>query len=172
MDIQKFRIRKYRNIEDSKEIRLLGNLTCIVGKNQSGKTALLRALHKFNPLVIDPYDMRSEWPRGQRTARNPKQIVCEVCFKLSSEEKKGLEEITDKPMTTDNVLITKDYEGNFEFTFPDQQDLFPNSLHPNDIDRICNDLPVSLAPVTDQFNLHIRECIEEVKRLSHEGRFD
>jgi len=83
MKILSFRVRKYRNIEDSNEIKLLDNLTCIVGKNQSGKTAILRALYKFNPHEPDPYDMRREWPRGQRTSRNSKQIVCEVRFELT-----------------------------------------------------------------------------------------
>ena len=34
MDIISFRVRKYRNIQDSGEVELLDRLTCIVGKNQ------------------------------------------------------------------------------------------------------------------------------------------
>jgi recombinational DNA repair ATPase RecF len=49
MQLTAFRILKYRNIEDSGLIKLADHLTCIVGKNQSGKTNLLRGLHKFNP---------------------------------------------------------------------------------------------------------------------------
>ncbi len=64
MRIHSYRVRKYRNVEDSAEIRLLDGLTCIVGENQSGKTALLRAVHKFNPHKAEPYDMRREWARG------------------------------------------------------------------------------------------------------------
>jgi len=36
--INSFRVRKYRNIEDSGDVKVDGDLTCIVGKNQSGKT--------------------------------------------------------------------------------------------------------------------------------------
>ena len=49
MQLTAFRIFKYRNIEDSGLVKLADHLTCIVGKNQSGKTNLLRGLHKFNP---------------------------------------------------------------------------------------------------------------------------
>ena len=66
MQRKAFRVQKFRNIEDSGEVELLDALTCVVGKNQAGKSALLRALHKFNPHLPAPYDMRREWPRGQR----------------------------------------------------------------------------------------------------------
>jgi predicted ATP-dependent endonuclease of OLD family len=42
MQLTAFRIFKYRNIKDSGLIKLADHLTCIVGKNQSGKTNLLR----------------------------------------------------------------------------------------------------------------------------------
>jgi hypothetical protein len=41
--VESFRVRKFRNIQDSGEVRLDDRLTCLVGKNQSGKTALLEA---------------------------------------------------------------------------------------------------------------------------------
>src|SRR5437016_5795606 len=83
MKLIKFQIRKYRNIQDSREVELTGNLTCVVGKNQSGKTALLRALHKFHP--HDPnekYNITRDWPRGERRDRDEKQVVCEATFEL------------------------------------------------------------------------------------------
>ena len=49
-------------------------LTVLVGKNESGKTALLKALHKFNPFKPEPYATR-EWPRGHRDARSADQVV-------------------------------------------------------------------------------------------------
>ena len=41
MQLKSFRVQKYRNIEDSGEVELLDALTCVVGKNQAGKSALL-----------------------------------------------------------------------------------------------------------------------------------
>ena len=48
MQLTAFRILKYRNIEDSGLIKLADHLTCIVGKNQSGKTNLLRRRAKIS----------------------------------------------------------------------------------------------------------------------------
>jgi recombinational DNA repair ATPase RecF len=72
-----FRIRMYKNIADSGRVEV-ENLTVIVGKNEAGKTSLLRALHKFKPFKPDPYSIEREWPRGNRRSRTDTQVVCEV----------------------------------------------------------------------------------------------
>ncbi len=171
MDIRGFRVRKYRNIEDSGKIDLLDNLTCVVGKNQSGKTSLLRALHKFNPHQPNPYDMRREWPRGQRTQQNAKQVVCEVWFELNSNEKDRLSQLTEQQMTASRVVVSKDYAGNFEIQFPDVPDLFPDRLHPNDVDSACLALPEPAAEAGSQFIDLAGQCLEETRRYAKEGRF-
>ena len=171
MDIISFRVRKYRNIQDSGEVELLDRLTCIVGKNQSGKTALLRALHKFNPRDADPYVLSREWPRGHRLERDLNEIVCEVKFKLAVDEQRALAELTSKEMKAGEVLITKDYDGKFEIHFPEDPDLFPNALHPNSIDEICREFPRWLEPVGPEFGYVAAGCINEATRLAKEGRF-
>ncbi len=151
MQIKSFRIQKYRHIQDSGEVVLDGLLTCIVGKNQSGKTALLRSLHKFNPHNDDPYDLRRDWPRGERRKKDPNQIVCTVKFQLDQEEIAALKAIAETDLKTDIVAISKDYDGNFEFVLPEQPDLFPEKLHPNEIDKICEAFPAPPQPVGDSF---------------------
>ncbi|HEY4579966.1 MAG TPA: AAA family ATPase [Candidatus Acidoferrales bacterium] len=171
MRIHTFRIRKYRNVEDSGEIELLDNLTCIVGKNHSGKTALLRALHKFNPHEPSPYDMRREWPRGQRTKQNTKQIVAEVQFILEASERSDLGSLIERPLSTNRVRVAKDYAGTFEILFPDQPDLFPDRLHPNDFDEAFSDLNAPTSKVSPAFIIAAQDCLLEVRRLASEGRF-
>ncbi len=75
MQLTRFRITRYRSIWDSGWIDK--DLTAIVGKNESGKTALLRALHKLNPFTPEPYHMEREWPRGHR--REPRDASTVVC---------------------------------------------------------------------------------------------
>lgn len=43
------RVEMFRNVVDSGQIRVQDDVTCLVGKNESGKTALLVALHRLNP---------------------------------------------------------------------------------------------------------------------------
>ena len=48
MHLLKVRIQNFRCIDDSEEFSL-DQVTCLVGKNESGKTAILKALHKLKP---------------------------------------------------------------------------------------------------------------------------
>lgn len=50
MLLKDVRIRDYRSIEDSGVVPIDIDVTCLVGKNESGKTAFLQALHLLNPL--------------------------------------------------------------------------------------------------------------------------
>ncbi len=172
MQLKAFRVQKFRNIEDSGEVELLDALTCVVGKNQAGKSALLRALHKFNPHLPAPYDMRSEWPRGQRTERNTEQVVCEVHFTLSPEELKKLGEIAGQDLSIAKVVVTRNYAGNFAIQFPEDSTVFPTGLHPNSIDSICRNLPSPTVPVGENFQTVATKCIHEAKRYAKEGRFE
>ena len=42
-------IQKFRSIENSGIVRFEPDVTCLVGKNESGKTAFLEALYQANP---------------------------------------------------------------------------------------------------------------------------
>ena len=169
MEIKAFRVQMYRCILDSDWIEVTP-LTVVVGKNEAGKTTLLRALHKFNPFKPEPYSIDREWPRGHRKERNDEQVVCAVRFELSPKEIEGLAEITDQPLDNISTLeVTKDYAGRFEVEFP--SDLFPDTLHPNDIDEICASLPELQEPVEAKFKEKAEKFAGEAKRLAHEGRF-
>ena len=56
MKMTAFRVQNYRSVIDSGWCDL-DELTVIVGKNESGKTSLLKALWKFNPFEPAPYDL-------------------------------------------------------------------------------------------------------------------
>ena len=170
--LKAFRVKKFRNIEDSGEVELLDALTCVVGKNQAGKSALLRALHKFNPHLPEAYDMRREWPRGQRTERNEKEVVCEGHFTLSPEELKKLGEIAGKELSVAMIVVTRNYAGDFDIQFPEDSTLFPSVLHPNSIGAICQNLPKPTELVGANFRASAMECILEAKRYAKEGRFE
>ncbi|MGA8612242.1 MAG: AAA family ATPase [Xanthobacteraceae bacterium] len=172
MELKGFQIFKYRNIQDSGLVDIAERLTCIVGKNQSGKTSLLKALHKFNPRDKNvKYDLTRDWPRGERRGKDPKQIVCRVVFGLEANEKADLAAISDGPMEATVVEVTKNYAGEFEVKFPERADLFPKRIHPNEIDRICEQLTSPADQVADGFKTAAAECIEETRRLAREGRF-
>ncbi len=143
-----FKVQMYRSVIDSGWIEI-NRMTVLVGKNESGKTTLLKALHKFNPHSPEPYSIDSEWPRGRRKDRDTSQVVCSVRFRFTVAELEELAQITDVSLESPEVEITKDYKGHFEIQFP--ADLFPDRLHPSVIDRVFKSLPELRDPVGTAF---------------------
>jgi len=45
----KVKVSHFKNILNSEDVNIQPDVTCVVGKNESGKTAFLQALHRFNP---------------------------------------------------------------------------------------------------------------------------
>jgi len=173
MKLTHFRILKYRNIQDSGKVELLGNLTCLVGKNQSGKTVLLRALHKFNPHdKSEKYNLSSDWPRGERENKDEKQVVCEATFELDQQEKDELAAITSETMDVSKVVVKKNYAGQFEVEVPGHPNVFQDMpLHPNVIDDLCREIPLPTDPVGAQFANVSKSCAEEIRIVASEGRY-
>ncbi len=52
MKLTQVQVRMFRNILDSSEVKIQPNVTCLVGKNESGKTAFLHALQRLNPARV------------------------------------------------------------------------------------------------------------------------
>ena len=65
MKLTKVRIASFQSILDSNEFEI-GDVTCLVGKNESGKTALLKALYRLNPIneADGLFDVTDDYPRG------------------------------------------------------------------------------------------------------------
>ena len=63
MRLRDLQITNYRSVEDSTRFKI-EDLTALVGKNESGKTSILQALYKLNPVdEKERYDVDREYPR-------------------------------------------------------------------------------------------------------------
>jgi predicted ATPase len=64
MKLKSFRVTEFRSIKDSGEVQI-GDITCLVGKNEAGKTALLKALYRLSPVAHTDhlFDVTQDYPR-------------------------------------------------------------------------------------------------------------
>ncbi|MCA9227302.1 MAG: AAA family ATPase [Planctomycetales bacterium] len=168
MQLTAFRIQMYKCVIDSGWVDVTP-LTVLVGKNEAGKTTLLKALHKFNPFYPEPYHISREWPRGHRDTRSDDQVVCTTRFRLTPDELETLCQLTGQKIEIEFLEITRDYSGRIEVLF--SEDLFPKKLHPTDIATILGDIPSPTQPVGDEFAAVLESCHSEARRLANEGRF-
>lgn len=88
LTLVKAQVWKYKSIENSTPVTLSGDVTVLVGKNESGKTAFLEALHKAMPLGGAKYDYVADYPRKdlvryrpQHDAKNFQKVV-ELTFRI------------------------------------------------------------------------------------------
>jgi len=168
MRLTAFRIHRYKCILDSGWVEV-SPLTMLVGKNESGKTTVLEALHKFNPFDPEPYALDREWPRSRRKGRSENQVVCSTRFALSARESDEILTLTAGHTLPAELIVERDFKGRMEVGLPG--DLFPEKLHPNAVDTLCDALPDPVEPVGDSLRDRARRCRSEARRLAGEGRF-
>jgi predicted ATP-dependent endonuclease of OLD family len=58
MKLVSAQIKKFRSITDTQPFSIDPKVTCLVGKNESGKTAILHALEKLNSLEKSRNELR------------------------------------------------------------------------------------------------------------------
>ncbi|WP_043661482.1 AAA family ATPase [Nocardia thailandica] len=112
MRLSRVRIRDYRPVNDSGEFEVEPGKTLLVGINEAGKTALLKALQQINaPEDADEFEPLRDYPRAryieiQRGERKPSEIlVAEATFTLTDEEKNLV--LEEAPGATDVTEYTR-----------------------------------------------------------------
>ncbi|MBB5161574.1 AAA family ATPase [Mycobacterium sp. AZCC_0083] len=65
MKLDAVTVKLFRNIVHAQRVVIESDVTCLVGKNESGKTTVLTALHRLNPANADEaeFDLTIEYPR-------------------------------------------------------------------------------------------------------------
>jgi energy-coupling factor transporter ATP-binding protein EcfA2 len=109
-------VKNFKSIEDSGEFSI-GDVTCLVGKNEAGKTALLHALHRLNPDAGEiVFDVESSYPRrfsSEYEERHPGEeaIVLETKWQMNEKEIAALKVLLGpKGLTGTNIIIYKRYK--------------------------------------------------------------
>jgi energy-coupling factor transporter ATP-binding protein EcfA2 len=117
MILESARVENYRCIDDSSEFTFR-SLTTLVGKNESGKTALLKALYKLNPLVpADGAFSDTEYPRRrwasyrERRHRNPDRVTT-TTWQLEAPDLEALAAVLGPDaLNSARVVLTKGYDN-------------------------------------------------------------
>ena len=68
MKLRAFAVTNFRNVVASGEIGVEDDVTCLVGKNESGKTALLQALYRVKPAYAASFNISEDYPRQHLVA--------------------------------------------------------------------------------------------------------
>ncbi len=117
MKITRARVTEYKSIDDTGWVNI-ENVTCFLGKNESGKTAFLSALKKLNPVsgVSEAFDLK-DYPRKgyvkyKRIHNETPAVVIRAEFELTESEVKEIEaDLGAGVLKTNIVVVEKDYQN-------------------------------------------------------------
>ncbi len=116
MILKSIRIENFKCIEDSNEFSL-EPVTCLVGKNEAGKTAILQALYKLKPDIEGKADFNPtfDYPRRKYAEYKKRHVVdpdnvLTTKWELEQPEIDAVNELLgDKALKSDTVIVTKGY---------------------------------------------------------------
>jgi hypothetical protein len=117
MILESVRVENFRCIDDSTEFSIRA-LTTLVGKNESGKTALLKALYRINPVIpAEGAFNDTEYPRRRwaayrdRRHKAPDRVTTSV-WQLEAPDLEALAAVLGPDvLASSRVVITKGYDN-------------------------------------------------------------
>ena len=128
MKLAAFRVAKFRNIIDSEQIQVDPSVTCLVGKNEAGKSALIEALYLFNPAYGEKFEVADQYPRwlavqDRRSGDLDKATPITVTLNLEPDDKQAVSAALGEGVLAGNTLtIKKKYGGGTVWIFQHSED--------------------------------------------------
>lgn len=113
MRLASFRVRNFRSINDSEEITV-SRITAFLGRNESGKSNLLRALYSLNPIEgFEALKPIKDFPRHRRLEEcNDETIMLTTTWALEDDDKVELLKMLPRATEVNTVIIARSYQGN------------------------------------------------------------
>lgn len=100
MKIESAKINNYKSLGEENNLICFSDTTCIIGKNESGKTNILEALSeiKFNGFTSENYFKK-------KNRKNDKDITLSFLLKPYKSEKDKYKKLTDTKVSIDNSAV-------------------------------------------------------------------
>lgn len=118
MELKTIRIQNFRSVEDS-GVFTVEHLTCLVGKNEAGKTAILQALAGLNPHPATPfqYEIERDYPkrflaRYSERHTDEQAAVATTTWKIGDAQKAAIAaEFGSAAVTGDTVVVARTFNA-------------------------------------------------------------
>lgn len=185
MKLVSAQVREYKSVWDSNKFEV-GDVTCLVGKNEAGKTAILQALYRLNPLIEgdSEFDVVDDYPRSEVEEyqeavedgdRSPASVI-EAYFELSDADFGVVAAKFGKKALKSKVLkLTRSYKKSedddspsrvFELSVDDEQALkflYGDSKLPEELKKSLQDTGVEFSAAQEA--LEEEETTEAITKL-------
>jgi predicted ATP-dependent endonuclease of OLD family len=158
MKLLRVQIDHFKNILDSGPIAIQPDVTCIVGKNESGKTAVLQALHRFKPAQSNvKFDAQRQYPawlekQHRRRGNIEEHAPVKATFELEKSDVAAVEkQLGPNALKSRELIISRTYENEFHW----EPQINEHAVMAHIIDGIPLEgamAPTSLSELTELIN--------------------
>ncbi len=117
MKLVSVQVTNFRSVDDSNEFEI-GQSTCLVGKNEAGKTAVLQAIHGLKPLTDFSYNTERDYPRvnlndyEEKHGKSEAEVI-RTRWKLDAYEVRLVNDaLCEGALADDTIIIIRCYNEN------------------------------------------------------------
>lgn len=120
MRLASVHIQRFKSVDDSGKFDLEPDVTALVGKNESGKTAALQALYRINPVesgYARSFDALRDYPRGDYNEDEADGNIAGLkpvtaVFVLEDDDREAIaERFGPKTLTDDSITVSRRYDA-------------------------------------------------------------
>lgn len=178
MKLKKVQIKDFQSIRDSNEFEL-GDITCLVGKNEAGKTALLQALYRLNPIEENKneFSITDDYPRWDvedyrqnvESDRQEHAIVVKVTYELEEKDTNKVSEIFGKKaLKKKELVLTRGYENKTHYQIQvDESSALKHVLKSYDVTKEVSDAFKKVNTIDDALEvIEKQEKTDSINQLS------
>lgn len=121
MKLKEFTVREFRSIWDSGPVKVDGKTTCLVGKNEAGKTTLLAALYRTNPIIAADavFDETYDYPKREvedyrfavENEDREEAVVVECLYEMDPDDTEAVTSVFGPKVLKGKTFTRKTYYG-------------------------------------------------------------
>lgn len=125
MKLTKIQIKEFQSIRDTDQFDS-DQITCLVGKNEAGKTSILKALYKLNPIIGSDgeFDVTDDYPRVDvedylhevEQGTREQAVVVQTKFTLDKEVEDIESDFGNKTLKNKQLSLNKGYSNSESFS--------------------------------------------------------
>lgn len=159
MKLKEYRVREFRSIWDTGPIKVNDQTTCFVGKNEAGKTAVLTALYRTNPIRKSDavFDETYDYPKREvedyrfavENGEREEAAVVECLYELEQDDLTAVEDVFGPKVLKNKTFKRTTYYGEANSRFTMSCDDVAARKHLASNPALADDLRATLSSAAD-----------------------